>query len=328
MLAWRSPAVLVPIPGTDKSGILRERNRKSTPKVADMFEHCRAQRTDPTTLTADRQSQGGTIVRVGRYRPPGLFFCVARTRRSRNTAAFPTTARSRSETRAASPRRRSAGQCSRPSDSAAAETTARPSPARMGTTGIGLVENHPMIEVLVDPGTHFPLDVGEIEDHAALVQGLRTDRNDGPPVVPVQMAAFSRIIEQPMAVTEVDLAGDAVHDRLLTPTDGCEQADSLGILPHAPPSGESADRQSAGRPHGSGTGDQVSAPSKLTRLRPGRRRGDRQLILSAQSGAVDSFALGPYRIATRKGVNPHLGGSPRDPRAVVAHGAVRLCGGL
>ena len=49
----------------------------------------------------------------------------------------------------------------------------------------------------------------------ALVQRFGTDRDHGPPVVTVQVAALASIVEQPMTVTEVDLARDVIHPRLL-----------------------------------------------------------------------------------------------------------------
>ena len=63
-----------------------------------------------------------------------------------------------------------------------------------------------MIQIFVDPAADDPLDVIEIEHHAVRVEPRGIERQNRPTVVPVQMAALALVIQQPMAVTEVDFA--------------------------------------------------------------------------------------------------------------------------
>ena len=68
-----------------------------------------------------------------------------------------------------------------------------------------------MVQFVVDPSADDALDVGKIEDHAALVELLRLDHDHRPAVVAVQIAALAGVIQQAMAVTEVDFASDSKH---------------------------------------------------------------------------------------------------------------------
>ena len=68
-----------------------------------------------------------------------------------------------------------------------------------------------MVEVGIDPAGDDPLDVGEVEHHAAVVKLLGLDGDDGVAVVPMQVAALAVVVEQAMAVAEVDFSGDAEH---------------------------------------------------------------------------------------------------------------------
>src|SRR5262249_52902387 len=62
-----------------------------------------------------------------------------------------------------------------------------------GQSGIILVQQHLVIEMLVDPAADDALDLGEIADHAEIVEIRRRQRDDGAAVVPVQMTALARI---------------------------------------------------------------------------------------------------------------------------------------
>jgi hypothetical protein len=44
-----------------------------------------------------------------------------------------------------------------------------------------------------------------------LIQRFPFQHNDGTAVVPVQMPALSRVVEKPVAVTEIDFLGYAEH---------------------------------------------------------------------------------------------------------------------
>jgi hypothetical protein len=68
-----------------------------------------------------------------------------------------------------------------------------------------------MIKILVDPTADHALDIGKIHHHAAAIKLGRLDHNHGPPVVPVQKAAFPVVVEKAMAVAKIDLSGNAEH---------------------------------------------------------------------------------------------------------------------
>ena len=73
------------------------------------------------------------------------------------------------------------------------------------------VQKHAVVECLVDPGAEDALDGCEIHDHAERVEDRRFERDDGPGVVPVQVSALPVVLEQAVAVTEVDFFRDSEH---------------------------------------------------------------------------------------------------------------------
>ncbi len=68
-----------------------------------------------------------------------------------------------------------------------------------------------MVEVIVDPGADRLFDVGKVEYHAAIVELGAFDRNHRTTIVAMQMAALAVVVEQAVAVTEVDFAGNSEH---------------------------------------------------------------------------------------------------------------------
>ena len=74
-------------------------------------------------------------------------------------------------------------------------------------------EHHLVIELAIDPALDDPLDVAEIADHVAVVEPIGADFDLGDGIVAVRMLADAVVVEQPMAVTEVDALGDRVHNR-------------------------------------------------------------------------------------------------------------------
>src|SRR5690606_37570879 len=66
-------------------------------------------------------------------------------------------------------------------------------------------QNHAVVEIFVDPAAHHSFDVGKIEHHAAPVELGGLDYNYGPPAVAMQMAAFSLVVEQAVAIAKIDL---------------------------------------------------------------------------------------------------------------------------
>src|SRR5262249_50574474 len=73
------------------------------------------------------------------------------------------------------------------------------------------VQQHLVVERLVDPRAHHGFHAGKVHDHAEVVKARRGERQDGATVVPVQVAALAVVIEQAVAVAEVDLARHAEH---------------------------------------------------------------------------------------------------------------------
>lgn len=63
-----------------------------------------------------------------------------------------------------------------------------------------------MIEVLVDPGAYDTLDVGEVHHHPPIVERWRFDGDHSAAVVAMQVAAFAVVVQESMAVTEIDFA--------------------------------------------------------------------------------------------------------------------------
>src|SRR5690348_10424303 len=71
-----------------------------------------------------------------------------------------------------------------------------------GDRRIIAVQDHAMIEIVVDPTADHALDVAEIEHHAAMIKLLGLNDNHRPAVVAVQVTALSLVVQQSMAVTE------------------------------------------------------------------------------------------------------------------------------
>ena len=70
-----------------------------------------------------------------------------------------------------------------------------------------------MVELTVDPAFDDVLEVAEVTDHVTVVERGRPnlDLSDG--IVPVRMFADTLVVQQAMAVAEVDPLGDGVHRR-------------------------------------------------------------------------------------------------------------------
>lgn len=68
-----------------------------------------------------------------------------------------------------------------------------------------------MIEVVIDPAADDAFDIREVEHHATFIERIGFDRDDGSAVVSVQKTAFAGIVQEPMAVAEVNLAGYLEH---------------------------------------------------------------------------------------------------------------------
>jgi hypothetical protein len=73
------------------------------------------------------------------------------------------------------------------------------------------MQDHLVIEVVVDPRLHHPFDLAEIDDHAQRIELIALNSNDRRAIVPVQMPAFAAVIQQAMTVTKVDFASNSMH---------------------------------------------------------------------------------------------------------------------
>jgi hypothetical protein len=84
-------------------------------------------------------------------------------------------------------------------------------PAELRNQGIISVENEFVIEVFVDPGADGPFQFAEINCHSQRIETRGLDCHDGFPIVSVQVAALTGIVQKTMTVAEIQLFGDAKH---------------------------------------------------------------------------------------------------------------------
>ena len=79
-----------------------------------------------------------------------------------------------------------------------------------GDQGILPMQEHLVIQFGIDPGLDHLVDIAEIHDHAPVVQVLADNLHFNPAVVTVEMTTLSLVVEQAMAVAEIDVLGDSV----------------------------------------------------------------------------------------------------------------------
>ena len=72
--------------------------------------------------------------------------------------------------------------------------------------GVGAIEDHAMVEILVDPTADDLLDLREVQHHAVRVEPRGVEGDDRAAVVSMQMAALARVVQQAVPVTEIDFA--------------------------------------------------------------------------------------------------------------------------
>ena len=72
-------------------------------------------------------------------------------------------------------------------------------------------QQHPVIELPVDPALDNALDIAEIADHVAVVERARPYLDFRHRVVAVRVLADPVVVEQPVTVTEVEAFGDRIH---------------------------------------------------------------------------------------------------------------------
>jgi hypothetical protein len=78
--------------------------------------------------------------------------------------------------------------------------------------GIVTAQNHAVIQRFVNPLAYDLFDVGEIQDHAAGIQLRRFQYDDCSTIMPMQITALAVVIQQAMAITEINFACDTEHD--------------------------------------------------------------------------------------------------------------------
>ena len=88
--------------------------------------------------------------------------------------------------------------------------TGLPMLVKHGDQRILPVQEHLVIQFGIDPGFDHLVDVAEIDDHAPVVQMVAGDLHFNPAVVAVEVTAFPLIVEQAMAVAEIDVFSDSV----------------------------------------------------------------------------------------------------------------------
>ena len=78
---------------------------------------------------------------------------------------------------------------------------------------IGFVQDHAVVEIVINPARHLLFDVGKIDDHPAMIELRSFEHNHSFAVVPVQMLALAIVVQQPMAVTKVNFSGHSKHEQ-------------------------------------------------------------------------------------------------------------------
>ena len=79
--------------------------------------------------------------------------------------------------------------------------------------GLGQDRLAVVVEMVVDPAVDRSLDLRKIQHHAAIVKPRCLEGDAHPAVVPVQMPALALVMQEPMAVAEVDFSGNSEHRR-------------------------------------------------------------------------------------------------------------------
>ena len=85
--------------------------------------------------------------------------------------------------------------------------TGSPSALQRCDERVVFAENHLVIELAVDPPFDDPLDVGKIADHVAVVERAAADFDLRNGVMAVRVLADAVVVEQPVAVAELNFLG-------------------------------------------------------------------------------------------------------------------------
>jgi hypothetical protein len=79
-----------------------------------------------------------------------------------------------------------------------------------GDNGIVPMEKHLVIQLGVNPGLNHIVNVAKVHHHASMVKIFADNVYFHPTVVSMEVAALTFIVEQAMAVAELDMFGDFV----------------------------------------------------------------------------------------------------------------------
>ena len=90
------------------------------------------------------------------------------------------------------------------------QVTGLPLLAKHGDQGILPMQKHLVIQFGIDPGLDDLVDVAKIHHHAAVVEMPADNLHFNSAVVAVEIATFSLVVEQAVAVAEIDVLGDSV----------------------------------------------------------------------------------------------------------------------
>jgi hypothetical protein len=87
-----------------------------------------------------------------------------------------------------------------------------------------------VIEGFIDPGSDYTFQLREIDCHAQGIQFFGLDSYHGFSVVSVQVPALSGVVQQPVTVTEVNLFGNAVHEKLIVKSGWLKVENGLSLF--------------------------------------------------------------------------------------------------
>ncbi len=82
---------------------------------------------------------------------------------------------------------------------------------KRGDERIVVTEQHPVIELRVDPPLDDALDVAEVAHHVAGIQRVAPDFDLDHGIVPVRVPALAVVVQEPVPVAEIDPFRHRIH---------------------------------------------------------------------------------------------------------------------
>lgn len=80
-----------------------------------------------------------------------------------------------------------------------------------GDRRIVAVQDHFVVEFVVDPGSQRVFDVAEVYEHPPFVEVFTLQNDDGATVMSVKLFAFAIVVQQAMTIAKFDFLCDAIH---------------------------------------------------------------------------------------------------------------------